>query len=77
MLVNLSDTLESPIFKFAFLLTLKLSPSTILKLLFEFQDKQGIHEIDEGVANICIIREIYGQVNEIVLSLIILIDFIE
>ena len=76
VLVNLSYTLESPIFQLAFLLTLKLSPSTILKLLFEFQDKQRVYKIHESVSNVCIIGEINGQVNEIVLSFIILIDFI-
>lgn len=45
--------------------------------MVEVKDEERVHEVYESVADISLVDEVYRQVQEIVPSLIVVVDFLK
>lgn len=58
------------------LLAVEVGPLLVVKLLVEPHNVRWIHEVDERVAHVALVLEIDGQVEEVVLAVMALIDLL-
>ena len=77
VLSQVCDSLKSPVSDVAKFLGGELAPFTVLELPLEFKDEQRVEEVDESVADVGFVYEVNGQIDEIVLALVVLVDFIQ
>ena len=77
MVLKLVNSLNTSILDVTLLVRVELGPLPVLEFVIEVQNEQGMHEVDESVADICLVDEIYWQVQEIISTLIVAVDFLK
>jgi hypothetical protein len=74
---ELFKALNSSVLDFADLVRVELCPSLSMEVPVEVKDEQRMQKVDEGVAHISLVLEIYWQVQKIVLVLVPLVDLVQ
>lgn len=69
-----SLSLNSPIAELTNLLRVELWPSVSIELQIEANQKDGMGEVNEGISHIALVSEINGQIEEIKLTFMVLIQ---
>jgi hypothetical protein len=74
VLLELVESLESGVGDLADLLRVEDAPLPVVELLVQYPDCFGRFHIDEAVSHIALVLEIYGQIEEVELTLQILLE---
>lgn len=71
------SALKSSVFQIANLHRIKISPTLTVKLVVKFLNEARIPEINERITDVALILEIDGQIEEVVVVHVILVDFLK
>ena len=74
MTFKIFETLNSSVLQVASFFRVEVLPSPVVEVVEKLKYKEVVHEVDEGVPNIGVILIVDGQVEEIVLSLVVFVD---
>ncbi len=74
MLFQVAKPLNSSVLEIAHFGRVVHRPASFEELFVELEDVQRVQKVDECVANVRLIFEVNGQVQEVVLSLVVAVD---
>lgn len=77
MIQELLEPLDPSIFQLAEFVRIELRPFPILELFVEIENEQRMYKVDERKPLVCVILEIYRQVEKIVFPSMLLVDFFQ
>jgi hypothetical protein len=58
-------------------LAIKLGPLLAIKLFVKFRDAAAVTKVDERIANIALVLEVYWEVEKVVFASVLLVDDLE
>lgn len=76
MLAQLFLALDTAVNKLADFLRVKARPHVVMEFLVKFEDEERVDKVDEGVAHTAPVLEIHREVQKIVPSSVVLVDFL-
>ena len=74
---ELLQALNPAIGNLATFLGVEHRPLAAMELAMEIKDEVVVHEIDKGVTDICLVFVVDRDIEEVVLALIVLVDFLQ
>lgn len=77
VLLQVVQALKAPVLDVTSLFRVEFLPSSIVEFVEEIEDEEVVHKVDEGVAHVGRVLEVDGEIEEIVLPLVALVDLLE
>ena len=74
VLYKVAFALDAPIGDLADLLRVERLPGLVIHVFVERHDVDGIHEVDEGVANVAAIVQVERQIEEVKTTIVFPVD---